>query len=63
MKAYGVKQSHRPGCACCNTRDYHHYRGVKVSASVKRAKAAAKKRARRFTAVEWAEIVKDDGLV
>lgn len=47
MKAYGVKQSYRPGCACCNTRDYHHYRGVRNSESVKRAKRAAKKRMRR----------------
>ena len=48
MKPYGAKMSYRPGCVCCNTADYHHYRiGRCPSEEVKKAKRAAKKRARR----------------
>ena len=48
MQPYGVKHSPRPGCVCCNTSDLHKYRNGKgANASVKRAKRAAKKRARR----------------
>ena len=42
MQPYGVELSFRPGCACCNSKHFHHYR-AKNSAFVLFAKRSAKK--------------------
>jgi hypothetical protein len=47
VKPYGVKLSHRPGCACCNTRDLHHFRpGRALTLAERASKRAAKKKER-----------------
>lgn len=46
MRAYGVKQSFRPTCNCCNTRHLHHYRISRTYAYIIRAKRAAKRKER-----------------
>jgi len=46
MRPYGVKMSYRPGCACCNTKDLHFFRGLALTETQTAAKRAAKKRAR-----------------